>query len=153
MSASRASGDLLGLHYGRHNTHNMPVYRNLGGLPPKLTTPTQLRELDGDDAPYGADDTFVTVNFLMSESDLDTLDSLLLLKILKTKTVPSSNSQITSFSQGGRDAPVPFKKLIFWVDLNADKGDNVVVTPIGKGQNKNIFCDCISIRDCGMLGG
>ena len=45
-----------------------------------------------------------------------------------------------------------FKKLIFWVDLNASEGDNVLVTPVGKGQNENLFRDCLGLRDSGVLG-
>ena len=137
MHSNRAAGDLSGLHYAM-----------LERLPPDLASPTQLRKLNGDTQPYEDDDEFVTINSLVSEPDLDTSDSVLLLKMLKMKTAPRN--------EGGRnlfeDAPVSFKKLIFWVDLNASEGDNVLVTPVGKGQNENLFHDCLALRDSGVLG-
>ena len=137
MNANRAAGDLSGLHYAM-----------LESLPPDLASPSQLRELDGDTHPYQYNNAFVTINSLVSEPDLDTSDSVLLLKMLKMKTAPRN--------EGGRnlfeDTPVSFKKLIFWVDLNASEGDNVLVTPVGKGQNENLFHDCLALRDSGVLG-
>merc|ERR1712102_153265 len=126
----------------------MSEQRRLESLPPDLATPTQLRGLEGDTEPYGDDNAFVTINSLVSEPDLDTLDSLLLLKMLKMKTAPRNEGVRNAFE----DTPVSFKKLIFWVDLNASEGDNVLVTPVGKGQNKNLFHDCLALRDSGVLG-
>ena len=137
MHANRAAGDLSGLHYAM-----------LERLPPDLASPTQLRKLNGDTQPYEDDDEFVTINSLVSEPDLDTSDSVLLLKMLKMKTAPRNEGGRNSFE----DAPVSFKKLIFWVDLNASEGDNVLVTPVGKGQNENLFHDCLALRDSGVLG-
>ena len=148
MSASRAAGDLSGLHYGRGGADDMSGHRHLGGLHPELASPTQLRELDGDAEPYGDDDAFVTINSLVSEPDLDTSDSLLLLKMLKMKTAPRNEGVRNVFEE----TPASFKKLIFWVDLNASEGDNVLVTPVGKGQNENLFHDCLGLRDSGVLG-
>ena len=146
MSDSRASGDLSDLHYGREEAEYMSGERRLKSLPPKLVTPTQLRGLEGDAEPYDGDNAFVTINSLVSEPDLDTSDSVLLLKMLKMKIARRNDRNAFE------DTPVSFKKLIFWVDLNANKGDNVVITPIGKGQNKNLFRDCISMRESGILG-
>ena len=119
---------------------------------PYFSSPTELTVLKSGHHGYIDTDKIVNINELSNENlDLDTSESLLILKPLYCKRNMKRDDKFKHYNRG-KEVQSSFDRLLVCLDIMALPGQNIVAFLLGDGRNENIFNSCLKERDNGDAG-
>jgi hypothetical protein len=132
--------------------------QNLMFVPQGLTTvtrPSQLILTDGSE-PYDETFSFTNIVELQNNPTMRTTNKLVLFVIeywKSKKGTHTDSGRLQYRDRSGRAAGnVNLDRLLFCMDVNAIPGTNIVILPVGRGQNPNLFAANLDLRDTDTFG-